>query len=62
MDVPESIGKTHHYRRECPSEHHAQLCQEDFQKMLVEDKAVEKIEEVVRQYVKVALESIKFEC
>ena len=29
---------------------------------LVEDKAVEKIEEVVRQNVKVAMENINFEC
>ena len=62
VEIPESMGKTHHYRRECPSEQHSDLCSGDFRKMLVEDSSVDKIQETVRQNVKNALKNITFSC
>ena len=62
VEIPESMGKTHHYRRECPSEHHKDLCKGDLHKMLVEDLGVNKIQETVRQNVENALKNITFPC
>ena len=62
IDVPESIGKTHHYRRECPSEHHREPCEEDFKNMLVKDSAIDKIQDIVRENVEKTLAKIRFDC
>ena len=61
IDVPESIAKTHHYRRECPSEHHRELCEKDFKNMLVKDTAIDKIQDKVRKNVEEALAKIGFD-
>lgn len=61
IEVSETVGKTHHYRKECPPQHD-KLCKEDISKVLVEDRAVERIEDEVRQQITNVLKEISLNC